>query len=203
MNHDLVTAALGAGGALVVGLSTQVVTEGLTRRREARAQRAADQAALQAQADELYAAVLALNAAGTMHDQLMTSGRARLVIMMHAAAHWIAEVARSEPGVNRGLVGLGKASTVISQWDREQTASAAGLTAPLTRLGAAVAPLARHPDRVLADAAVTVFETVTANYRDTERGQQALRAFRAELLRVLDPPAVSWRRRVLRRDRSS
>ncbi|MER6465772.1 hypothetical protein ABT278_35630 [Streptomyces sp. NPDC001228] len=201
MNHDLVTAALGAGGALVVGLATQVVTEGLTRRRESRAQRAADQAALQAQADELYAAVLALNAAGSMHDQLMTSGRKRLVVLIHAAAHWIAEWARSEPGANRAFAGLGKASTVIGQWDREQTVSAAGLTAPLTRLGAAVAPLARHPDRALADAAVTVFETVTTNYQDTTRGQQALRAFRTELLRVLNLPA-SRRWRILRRDRS-
>ncbi|MFD5543879.1 hypothetical protein ACFWIJ_40300 [Streptomyces sp. NPDC127079] len=169
MSHDLVTAAFGAAGALVVALSSQVVAEGLTRRREAGAQRAADRAELQAQADELYAAVLALKAAGTLHVQLMSGARARTVVLVHAAAQWLAEWARSEQNVHGALAGVGKASAVISQWDRQHAVSAAGLAgcAPDSP-EAADSPLARHPDRALAEAAGNVFETVVNRYQDDD-----------------------------------
>jgi hypothetical protein len=198
MNHDLVTAALGAAAALVVSLSSQVVTEGLTRRREIRAQQAADRAELQAQADELLAAVLALTAAGGMNDQLMGGLRPRLTTLLHALTQGAAVAAQSGQAFHRGLAGVGRASEVISQWDRESAASAAGLVAPLSRLGAAAAPLMRHPDQALTEAAGNVLNTVVANFQDHDEVGQALATFRAELLRVLDAP-VPRRRLSLRR----
>ncbi|MGW5658267.1 hypothetical protein [Streptomyces humi] len=204
MDHDLVTAAFGAALALVVSLSTQGVTEGLTRRREARAQRAADRAELQAQSDELFAAVIALKAAGGMNDQLAGGWRSRLTTLLHAVTQGAAVAAG--PGQSaryRGLAGAGRVSEVISQWDRESAVSAAGLVAPLSRLGAAAAPLMRHPDQALADAAGNVLDTVVEHFQDHDGAGRALAAFRIELLRVMDPPAVPRRRLFSSRGTSS
>ncbi|MER7187316.1 hypothetical protein ABT404_48995 [Streptomyces hyaluromycini] len=201
MDHDLVTAAFGAAGALVVALSSQVVTEGLTRRREARAQRAADRAELQAQADELLAAVIALRAAGGMNDQLAGGLRPRLTAILHALAQGAAVAAGPGQPFHRGLTGVGRVSEVVSQWDRESAVSAAGLVVPLSRLGAAVAPLMRNPDQALAGAAGKVLDTVVANYKDDEGTGRALAAFRTELVRVLEAPTP--RRRLLWRRGSS
>ncbi|MGY5061194.1 hypothetical protein ACWDFR_45440 [Streptomyces sp. 900105755] len=196
MNHDLVTAALGAAGALFVALSSQAVTEALARRREIRTQQAEGRAELQAQADELIAAVIDLRAAGGMNDQLSGGLRPRLTAILHGLAQGAAVAAGPGEPFHRGLTGVGRLSEVISQWDRESAVSAAGLVVPLSRLGAAAAPLMRHPNQALAGAAGKVLDTVVANYKDDEGTGRALAAFRVELVRVLEAPVP--RRRLFR-----
>ncbi|MFH8395751.1 hypothetical protein [Streptomyces sp. NPDC018036] len=203
MNDDLLNAALGAAGALVVGLLTLWATERLTRRREARKQQADDRAQLQAQADELIAAVLALKVIGGVHDHLVGGWRARLTVGLHAAIRAGAGWARSAPDASRWLAGYGEAAEVIRQWDQASAASAAGLAAPLTRLTAAVAPLLSRPERALADAAEAVFSTVVQHFGDEDRVAQELAAFREALLPALDPPPAPRRRLSLRRHGTS
>ncbi|GGX16813.1 hypothetical protein [Streptomyces chartreusis] len=78
---------------------------------------------------------------------------------------------------------------MIGQWDRDSAVSAAGLAAPLGRLGAAVAPLMRRQEPGLAAAAEEVFTAIGENYADQNRITRALEAFHEALRPALEPPA--------------
>ncbi|MER6443601.1 hypothetical protein ABT275_46300 [Streptomyces sp. NPDC001185] len=188
------SATLASGAALAfVG---SLVNDWQTRRTEARKQRVDDRAELQAQADELLAAVLALKVAGNVHDHLNGGWKPRLVVGIHALTRAAAQWSRSGRGLPGVLTGYGEASDVISRWDRESAASAAGLAVPLTRLSVAVAPLMRRQEQDLAAATEAVYAAVVAS--DEEGVERALREFRRALLPVLDPPRAR-RRLSLRR----
>ncbi|WP_405987747.1 hypothetical protein [Streptomyces sp. NBC_00986] len=188
MNGDLINTLLTlASGAALLGLGA-VANDWQTRRTEARKQRMDDRTELQAQADELIAAVLDLKVTGGLHDQLTGSRRTRLTVGMHALVQGLAEWSRSGRGRLGLLTGYGNASKVIRQWDRDHTASAAGLAGPLIRLGAAAAPLMSRQERDLAAAAGNVFTTIVENFAEEGRVEHALAEFREALLPVLNPP---------------
>ncbi|MFJ4368032.1 hypothetical protein ACIP4S_28300 [Streptomyces chartreusis] len=147
MNDALLDALPGAVGAVVLLFLGAWENDRRTQRTEARKEVAADRAALEAQADELVAAVLAVKAAGNAHDHLWGSWKAKAAVGLRAAVRGGAAYARSgQRGFPAVMAGYGDAATVIGQWDQGSAVSAAGLAAPLGRLGAAVAPLMRRQE---------------------------------------------------------
>lgn len=198
MDGDLLSTTVTFFSGAALAFLASVANDWQARRTEARKQRSDDRTELQAQADELLAAVLALKVAGNVHDHLTGGWRTRLVVGIHAGTRAAAGWSRSGRGLPGFLTGYGDASEVISRWDRDNAASAAGLAVPLIRLSTAVAPLLRRPEPELATAAEGVYEAVIA--QDDGRTERALAAFREALLPALDPPPA--RRQLSRRRRT-
>ncbi|MFI6495515.1 hypothetical protein [Streptomyces sp. NPDC050564] len=92
---------------------------------------------------------------------------------------------------------LEEAGRVVERWDNDSAVSAAGLAAPLSRLGAAVAPLLRREEPGLAASADEVFMAAAESYGDDDRMGRALEAFHAALRPALAPPDAEGRRRAL------
>ncbi|MEU7061327.1 hypothetical protein [Streptomyces sp. NPDC046197] len=86
MDGDLLNTLVSAAGAVALVFLGAAGNDWQTRRTEARKQRADDRAELQAQADELIAAALALKVAGTIHDHLMGGRRTQLTVGIQALA---------------------------------------------------------------------------------------------------------------------
>ncbi|MGW2964949.1 hypothetical protein ACWDGI_41790 [Streptomyces sp. NPDC001220] len=203
MNADLLNPLVSAAGAVALVFLGAVGSDWQTRRTEARKQLADDQAELQAQADELLAAVIAVKVAGNMHDRGVGGWRTRLIVSAHALIRATAARERAGQGLPGFLAQTGEMVAVLRQWDQEFSAAADRLTAPLSRLGAAAAPLIRRPEQALAEAAQNVLAAVVDRFDDEEVATQALTAFRRELLLVLDAPAAPRRRLSLRRSSDS
>lgn len=163
------------------------------RHTEARKDAAAERAALDAQADELVAAVLALRIAGDTHDHLWGGWGARGRVALRALAHGsIAYGLAGRTGAPALLVASGEAARTVYSWDQESGVSAAALAAPLARLGTAVAPLLRRED--LGPAAAELYEAAVKHHGDDDRMAAALRDFHEALRQVLEPPAPTRRR---------
>ncbi|MCX5199273.1 hypothetical protein OOK31_36240 [Streptomyces sp. NBC_00249] len=158
------------------------------RQAEARKDAAAERAALQAQADELVAAVLALRVTGDTHDHIWGGWAARGRVALRALAHGsITYALAGRTGAPALLAASGEAARTVYSWDHESGVSAAALAAPLARLGTAVAPLLRRED--LGPAANTVFTAAARHHGDDARMTEALRAFHEALRSALEPPA--------------
>ncbi|MDC2951078.1 hypothetical protein [Streptomyces heilongjiangensis] len=199
MDDILGTAAPAVGAVLLLFLGAWE-NDRRTRRTEARKEAASDRAQLEAQADELVAAVLAVRATGTTHDHLWGGWKARTAVLLRAAVQGGAAYVRSgQRGFPAALAGYGDASRVIGRWDHQSALSAAQLAAPLGRLGAAVAPLLRRQEPGVAQAAEEVFTAVAHHYRDEERMNRALATFHEVLKPALELPPPARRRWVLRR----
>ncbi|MBI0313686.1 hypothetical protein [Streptomyces javensis] len=195
MDTDLINTAASAAGAVALLFLGAWESDRRTRRTEARKEAAADRAVLEAQADELIAAVLAVRVAGDAHDHVWGGWRARATVALRAAIRGGAGYVRSgQRGFPAVLTGYGDAARVIGQWDRESAASAARLAAPLSRLGAAAAPLLRRQEPELKAAVGEVFTAVAEHYADEDRAARALAAFHEALRPVLEPPTVRRRR---------
>lgn len=167
---------------------------------EARKQAEADRAALEAQADELVTAVLAVGMAGEMHDRLLGGWRDKLGVALRAAVQGSTAYGRSgQRGFPAVIAAYGDAAGVIAQWDRDSGMSAAGLAAPLNRLAATVTPLLRRQEPGLAAAAEELFTAITKDYADIDRAERAFVAFHQALQRALEPPTVNRPRRALHR----
>ncbi|MFI8989855.1 hypothetical protein ACIG63_33445 [Streptomyces antimycoticus] len=200
MDTDFLNTVASAASAVALLFLGAWENDRRTRRTEARKEAAADRAALEAQADELVSAVLAVRVAGNAHEHLWGGWRAKAAVALRAAvrggAGYVGSGQRGFPAV---LAGYGDAASVIGRWDQESAASAAGLAAPLSRLGAAAAPLLRRQDPGLAAAVEEVFTAVAEHYADEDRTTRALAAFHEALRPALQPPAVRRRRWALRR----
>ncbi|MGX1135662.1 hypothetical protein RKD49_007852 [Streptomyces glaucescens] len=202
VNSELLTTAGSAAGAVALVFIGGWENGRRARRAEARKDAAADRAALEAQADELVAAVLALKVAGHMHDQFFVGWRAVGRLMLNWLNQGTTAAALADRGVAaRGLAFLSAGDRLVERWDRDTAASAAGLAAPLSRLGAAVAPLMRRAEPGIAAAAQAVHEAAVGHPEDDGRMTQALENFHAELRAALEHPAPAARWRALRRGR--
>jgi hypothetical protein len=203
MDSALLNTALSAAGAVLLVFLGGWENERRTLRTDARKQAEVDRAELEAQADELVTAVLAVRVVGNTHDHLWGSWRPKLSVALRAAIQGGAAYAASrQRGFPAAWIGYGEAAGVITQWDRESAASAAELTAPLNRLAAAVTPLLRRLEPGLAPAAEELLTAVVDHYTDTDRTERALAAFHQALRPALEPPAVRRRLRwALRRGR--
>ncbi|MGO4635020.1 hypothetical protein AB4225_29445 [Streptomyces sp. 2RAF24] len=169
-----------------------------TRRTEARKTAAADRAALEAQADEFVAAVMAVTTAGVVHDAMWGGWKTRAVVLIQALAQGVSAYAGAASG--KAFSAANEAAhVVISEWDRGSAKSAQELAAPLARLGSAGAPLMRRQEPGLADAANEVVVSIRENYADAERISSSLSVFREALGSALEPPAPSRRRWFRRR----
>ncbi|MGC9500893.1 hypothetical protein [Streptomyces sp. WG7] len=203
VNSELLTMAGSAVGAVALVFIGGWDNGRRTRKAEARKDAAADRATLEAQADELVAAVLALKVVGGMHDRLFAGWGAR----GRLALDWLqrgmlAAALTDRGGVPRGLAFFSAADRVVDRWDRDTKASTAGLAAPLSRLGAAVAPLLRREEPGLAAAADAVFTAAVESHGDDDRMTRALDAFHAALRPALESAPAPRRRWSLRRGRS-
>ncbi|WP_371619922.1 hypothetical protein [Streptomyces sp. NBC_00454] len=200
MNDALLNVVPGAAGAVVLLFLGAWESDRRTRRTEARKEAAADRAALEAQADELVAAVLAVQVAGNVHGHLWVGWKAKLAVVLRALGEGGAAYARSP---QRGFWAVAAANesagTVIDQWNQGSLASAEKLAAPLGRLGAAVVPLLRRREPGLAEAVEEVFTAISENYADDDRIARALEAFHEALRPALEPPAPPRRRWSLHR----
>ncbi|MFF4442426.1 hypothetical protein [Streptomyces sp. NPDC001621] len=190
---DKVVTAVGAVGLVLIG---QWDNARRTRMLEDRKDAAAERAALEAQANELVTAVLALKIAGNTHDHLFAGwgakGRVALSALTQGSA---AALLAGKVGRASGLpVIIGEAGRIVDRWDRDTAASAAGLVAPLNRLGAAVAPLLRRTEPGLAAAADAVFTAAVESHGDDERMTRALEAFHEALRPALALPTPGGRR---------
>ncbi|MFF8954067.1 hypothetical protein ACF09I_35520 [Streptomyces sp. NPDC014940] len=200
MDSELLKTALSAAGAVALVFIGGWESSRRTRRAEERKDAAADRAALEAQANELVAAVLALKVAGNMHDQLYAGGGAKARLFLGALSKGGAAVMGAPGGMASGLPVLFKEMwRIVDRWEQDTAVSAAGLTAPLSRLGAAVAPLMWRGEPGLADAANAVFTVAVDNHGDDERMTQAMDAFQAALRPALALPTPARRRWALRR----
>ncbi|MFH9829377.1 hypothetical protein [Streptomyces bobili] len=200
MDDALLSAVASAGAAAVLLFLGAWENDRRTRRTEARKEAAGERAALEAQANELVAAVLAVKVAGNAHDHLFGSWKAKAAVCLRAAVRGGAVYARSgQRGFPAVMAGYGEAAIVIGQWDEGSAVSAAGLAAPLGRLGAAVAPLMGRQEPGLASAAEEVFTAIGENYADEDRITRALAAFHEALRPALEPPVPPRRWWSLRR----
>jgi hypothetical protein len=203
MDSEAVKIAASAVGAVALVFIGGWENNWRTRKVEERKDAAADRAALEAQANELVAAVLALKVAGNIHDHLFAGWGAKGRIALAALTQGGAAAALAgRGGAASGVPAfLSEAGRVVDRWDRDTTTSAAGLAAPLNRLGAAVAPLLRREEPGLAAAVDAVFTAAMENPGDDDRLTQALERFHATLRPALAPPAPAahwwtpWRRR--------
>ncbi|GGU11326.1 hypothetical protein GCM10010272_65620 [Streptomyces lateritius] len=165
------------------------------RHAEARKDAAADRAALEAQADELVAAVLALRIAGDTHDHVWGGWAARGRVALRALTH--GAVAYGQQSGRTGgpavFAAAGEAARTVYSWDHESGVSAAALAAPLARLGTAVAPLLRN--EALGPATTDLYEAAVKHSGDDERTATAMRAFHEALRSALEPPVPPRRRR--------
>jgi hypothetical protein len=199
---ELLTMAGSAAGAVALLLLGAWENDRRTRKAEARKDAAADRATLEAQANELVAAVLALKVAGGMHDQLFAGKGAMGRLVLHWVNRGMTAVSLMDGGgFARGRAFLSAGDSLLERWDRDTRASAAGLAAPLSRLGAAVAPLLRREEPGLAAAADEVFTAAVQSHEDDDRMTQALGNFHVVLRAALEPPAPTARWRPLRRRR--
>ncbi|GAA3122975.1 hypothetical protein [Streptomyces goshikiensis] len=200
MNDVLLNALPGAAGAMALLFLGAWESDRRTRRTEARKEAAADRAALEAQADELVAAVLAVQVAGNVHGHLWGGWKARLAVVLRALGEGGAAYARSP---RRGgwavAAGTDSVGTVIDWWNQGSLASAEKLAVPLGRLGAAVVPLMRRQEPGLAEAVEEVFTAISENYSDDDRITRALEAFHAALQPALERRVPRRRRWSLRR----
>lgn len=205
MNSELLNTAAGAIGAVVLVFIGGWENERRARKAEARKDAAADRAALEAQANELVTAVLALKVAGNTHDHLWGGWGAKGRIVLRALTQGGAAALVSGRRRMAALPALlEEAGRVVERWDSDSVISAAGLAAPLSRLGAAVAPFLRSDDPELAAAADEVFMAAAESYGDEARMTRALEAFHAALRRALTQPNPAPRRwPVWRRGRTS
>ncbi|MGA4950943.1 hypothetical protein [Streptomyces lydicamycinicus] len=188
--NALLDALPGAASAVVLLFLGAWENERRTQRTEARKDAAADRAALEAQANEFVAAVLAVKVAGNAHDHIWggwkARGRAILRALVEGGAAYAGSPQRGSPAV---MAANQVMATVIGQWDQGSAASAAELAAPLGRLGEAVAPLMKRQEPGLAAAVEEVFTAICESYADEERITQALAQFHEALRPALEPPA--------------
>ncbi|MEW2433283.1 hypothetical protein AB0952_03720 [Streptomyces caniferus] len=84
MNDALLNAVPGAAGAVILLFLGAWENDRRTRRTEARKEAAADRAALEAQANDFVAAVLAVQVAGNAHDHLYAGWRAKATLIVQA-----------------------------------------------------------------------------------------------------------------------
>ncbi|QIY54319.1 hypothetical protein HEP86_07155 [Streptomyces sp. RPA4-5] len=200
MNDALLNAVPGAAGAVVLLFLGAWENDRRTRRTEARKEAAADRAALEAQANEFVAAVLAVKVAGNAHDHLYGGWRARATLIMRVVAGvGAAYIGSPQRGLPAVMAASQAVHTATDQWDQDSAASAATLAAPLGRLGTAVTPLMRRQEPGLAAAADEVFTAISESYADEDRIPQALTAFHEALRPALEPPAPPQRWWSLRR----
>lgn len=204
VNSELLTTMATSAVSAVVAVALVFIGswEGGRRARQAEARKdaAADRAALDAQANELVAAVLALKVAGSMRDHLVSGWGARARLGVRALTQGgAAALVSGRPGAAALPAFLEGAGRVVESWDRESVASAAGLAAPLTRLTAAVAPFLRNEHPGLAEAADEVFKAATESHGDEARMARALEAFHAAVRPALASPPAPRRRRLRRR----
>ncbi|MFF8174663.1 hypothetical protein [Streptomyces chartreusis] len=94
MSDALLDALPGAVGAVVLLFLGAWENDRRTQGTAARKEAAADRAALETQADELVAAVLAVKAAGNAHDHLWGSWKAKAAVGLRAAVRGGAAYAR-------------------------------------------------------------------------------------------------------------
>ncbi|MEU6703874.1 hypothetical protein [Streptomyces wuyuanensis] len=204
VNSELLTTAASAIGAVALVFIGAWENGRRTRKTETRKDAAADRAALEAQANELVAAILALRIAGNVHDHAWGGWGARGRVALRALLQGGATYALSgRGGAPALLAAYGEVGRIIGRWDQESATSAAELAAPLSRLGSAVAPLLRREEPGLAEAADAVFSAAVEHYGDNERMAAALAAFHAALRPALAPPAPARRWWHLRRRRNA
>lgn len=142
MDISLLTTGITVAGTVAVLHLGSLETARRARHAETRKDAAAESAALAAQADELVAAVLALQIAGDTHDHVWGGWAARGRVALRALTH--GAVAYGQSGRTGGpavFAAAGEAARTVYSWDHETGLSAAALAAPLARLGTAVAPL--------------------------------------------------------------
>ncbi|MFE7212456.1 hypothetical protein ACFU93_21175 [Streptomyces sp. NPDC057611] len=204
VNSELLNTAAGAVGAVALVFIGGWENDRRTRKTDARKDAAADRAALEAQANELVTAVLALKVAGNTHDHLWGGRGAKARIVLRALTQGGAAALVSGRRGAAALPALAEeAGRVVERWENDSAVSAAGLAAPLSRLGAAVAPLLRREEPGLAAAADAVFMAAAEGYGDDDRMARALEDFHAALRPALVPPPLEGRRWALRRRRSA
>ncbi|MFJ3820535.1 hypothetical protein [Streptomyces nodosus] len=201
MNSELLNTAATAAGAVALVFIGGWENGRRTRKAEERKEAAAH-ATLEAQADELVTAVLVLKVAGNMHDQLFAGEGAKGRLFVAALSKGSSAALGHRGGVTSGLpAAFREAWRVVDRWEQDTAASAAGLAAPLSRLGAAVAPLMRRAEPGIAAGAEAVFKAAVESHGDDDRMAQALETFHAALRPALATPVTAGRRRVLRRRR--
>ncbi|GGJ36740.1 hypothetical protein GCM10010121_054950 [Streptomyces brasiliensis] len=170
----------------------------LSDRVRSRADRAAEKAALRAQADALITAVLDVRMAAltghTLWDSLVEHGRTVFLAAIAGAG----EVARARTAraSDRASVaaGLGAAVHVIAQERIASKQYAATVREPLYRLTTAAAPLLRHPDAQVSESASALVNVTFDIKKDTQNLDTALAAFHAAVTTAEQEPASRWRR---------
>lgn len=201
MDSELLSGAASIAGAVALVFIGGWENARRTRKAEARKAAEADRAALESQANEFVAAVLALRTAGTVHDRLLGGPDAKirtaLIAMMQGGLAAALNMGRGGEPLSAVAV---EAWRVFAHWNRANSQSVAGLAAPLSRLGVAVAPLLRREEPELRAAVDAVYTAAMENH-DEERMLSALESFQTALSAVLEPPAPArpwwalWRRR--------
>ncbi|MEW2432901.1 hypothetical protein AB0952_01710 [Streptomyces caniferus] len=202
MDSELLNTAASAAGAVALVFIGGWENGRRTRKAEARKDAAADRAAIEGQANELVAAVLALKVAGNMHDHLLGGWGARGRVGLRALTQGgAAALLSGRTGASALPALLEEAGRVVGRWECDSAKSAAELAAPLSRLGVAVAPFLRRGEPGLAAAADAVFTAAVESHGDGDRMARALEDFHAALRPALVPrdPASRWR--ALRRRR--
>ncbi|MFG2097265.1 hypothetical protein [Streptomyces sp. NPDC048612] len=134
--NALLDALPGAVGAVVLLFLGAWENDRRTPRTEARKEAAADRAALEAQADEFVAAVLAVKVAGNTHDHLYAGWSAKGTLIIRALVGGSAAYHGSpQRGIPAAMAASQAVHTVIGRWDERSAASAAALAAPLADWG--------------------------------------------------------------------
>ncbi|MFJ3673923.1 hypothetical protein ACIPSE_46560 [Streptomyces sp. NPDC090106] len=200
MDSGLLDTALTAAGAVSLVFIGGWENARRARKTQERQDAADARAALEAQADELMAAVLALRVEGDAHDHLMGGWKARSLVVLRMATLGATAYGRTGRSDYPALMaGLGEAAAAVYRWNEHWTRSAAGLTSHLNRFGAATLPLLRHQDQSLAQATSELHTAISRHYADTGRTDRAIEDFQEALRAALEPPTPARRLRITRR----
>ncbi|MEU0030646.1 hypothetical protein [Streptomyces sp. NPDC006335] len=184
-------------GAFIIALFSALFTYWLTKRVRARADRQEERAALQVQADALGVAMADVRAAAIVNHTLWESPASRgrsflLALLACAGGAARGRVAGGTDGLSFAI-GMGEAALLLSRERRASNQAIAAVREPLLRLATAAAPLLRHPNAQVADAAEAVL-AAASNIENHASSDVAVAAFGRAVRAALQPPPTLWAR---------
>ncbi|MEV6192917.1 hypothetical protein AB0M19_11010 [Streptomyces sp. NPDC051920] len=202
--HNALTTLAKHGDTILQVLAAFLIaflTNALTNRARDRQDRAGDLATLQAQVDAFITAAAVVRAAARTSDTIWEGPREKLrataIVILGSIGGWAIAEASGRSDNWRYVAGLRDAAQLLSREVHARKTALASVQASTVQLGTAAVPLIRHHDQRLVHAVQAVMEAA-GSINNSQRFEEALRAFGQAANAALQPPPSVWAR-MLRR----